>query len=259
MGLLDRFKKEVEESKKQLDICSKEREEKAAVAVKANKEFSRVQKIDQGLKDLFLNKVIGGKKIENVFLSEIDGVEVAVFDLKVIPVEEYSRSTFDKLVVDGDFNTGLIALYNGKSDRKEINSLFQQFVVEDKVAVIPDYRLSARKVLTVGNVHNAIAGYGNSGNRVEVNFINKMIVDNLGLNLTVFFRVSNQFANDEIVKKAFDRLVEFSTVEVNKYSGEKSYWLSILSDKDKDKILDTMSGFADNVVEDLLNGRLIED
>lgn len=260
MGLFDRFKKDMEESKVRMDFYDKKRKEESTVVVKVNEELARVQKIDQGLKKLFLNKVIGGKKIENVFLSEIDGVEVAILDLKVLPVEEYSRSTFDKIVVDdGDYITGSIALYDGKSNRKDINMLFQCFELEDGVVFIPDYRLNARKSLVVSDINNVITGYISSGNRAEVNFVRKMIVDNLGVDLPVFFRFSNKDINDKIIKKAFDKLVEFSTIEINKYRGEKSYWLSILSDEDENKILDAMCAFADTVVEDLLNGRLIED
>lgn len=249
MGILDRLKKsKVELEKSQSSL----RDSKRALQ-EANDKLSEVLAEDKILNDRFAGKLFRGKLIDNVKVVEMPSGEVIlkVFG-RVISFDEYLNNSYDSLIEDDDWLSGAFAVYGGVSDRKWWDRFIGSVAGYSGISA-DDNNASSNRLFSVSSVSDTVRSL--SFTRDERAVLKNIIEGELGLREMFPFPVFEGFVDRDILKEAWDRVVDVLVVEVDKRAAEHKRWYLFREEGSKEFLVELCVKMADKVVDDIVSGK----
>lgn len=249
MGILDRLKKgKVELEKSQSSL----RDSKRALQ-EANDKLSAVLAEDEILNNRFAGKLFRGKLIDNVKVVEMPSGEtiLKIFG-RVISFDEYLNNSYDNLIEDDDWLSGAFAVYGGVSDRKWWDRFVGSVAGYSGISA-DDNNASSNRLFSVSSVSDTVRSL--SFTRDEKVVLKNIIEGELGLRGMFPFPVIEGFVDKDILKEAWDRVVDVLVVEVDKRAAEHKRWYLFREEGSKEVLVELCVKMADKVVDDIVSGK----
>ena len=246
MGLLDRAKRVNK------DLVRTQRDLKVSQSnlSRAEDDLKQAIEVDKKLKDRFVGKLFRGKLIENIHIAVLeDGSKLIKIQGRVLSFNEYLTNDYKELVKDDAWLSGPFGVYGGVADRKWWNSFMNSVSGYSGIA-IDDRNVSANRLLSTGKTYKIVKSYSFTIDEQQI--LKKILTDELSMDEMFFFPEIKGFVDDDVLKEAYDKIIEFIVKESDILKVDNKRWYLFNEEGSQEAFVDKVVKFADTVVDEIV-------